>query len=104
LARQVQYENHPLEKVSRLTSGVQAMLVLTRKPQEKIHVGEDITITVVRVQGQSVRIGIDAPSHVSIRRGEIVARETERPTAQPRESAEDASRLVKRSLVAHAAH
>ncbi len=50
------------------------MLVLTRKSQERILIGEDITVTVVRVQGQSVRIGIDAPPEVAIRRGELASR------------------------------
>lgn len=48
------------------------MLVLTRKPQERIQIGDSITITVVRVQGNSVRIGIEAPQEVAIRRGELV--------------------------------
>lgn len=48
------------------------MLVLTRKPQERIQIGDSITLTVVRVQGQSVRIGIEAPQEVAIRRGELV--------------------------------
>ena len=48
------------------------MLVLSRKPGEKIHVGSGITITVVQFQGNRVRIGIDAPADVSICREEIL--------------------------------
>src|SRR5437870_5825076 len=48
------------------------MLVLSRKPGEKIHVGSSITITVVQLEGNRVRIGIDAPPEVSICREEIV--------------------------------
>lgn len=48
------------------------MLVLTRKTQERIVIGEDIVLTIVRVQGQSVRIGIEAPRDVHIRRGELI--------------------------------
>jgi carbon storage regulator len=49
------------------------MLVLTRKQGEKIRIGEDVVITVVRTKGKAVRIGIQAPSHVPVLRGEIAA-------------------------------
>ena len=47
------------------------MLVLTRKIQEKIHIGDNVTITVVRIQGNTVRVGIEAPQDVRVIRGEI---------------------------------
>ena len=47
------------------------MLVLTRKADEQILIGDDIKITLVRVRGNSVRIGIDAPRQVRIVRGEL---------------------------------
>ncbi len=47
------------------------MLVLTRKPREEIRIGNGITVTILRVKGQSVRIGIDAPKDVHIVRGEL---------------------------------
>lgn len=47
------------------------MLVLSRKPGEKIHIGCGITITLICVQGQRVRIGIDAPEDVPVVRAEI---------------------------------
>ena len=47
------------------------MLVLTRKPGEKIHIGTGITITVVEVRGNKIRLGIDAPDDVPIFRGEL---------------------------------
>jgi len=50
------------------------MLVLTRKTQEKIQIGDSITITILRVKGQAVRIGIEAPEGVRILRGELAAR------------------------------
>ena len=49
------------------------MLVLTRKPGQVIHVGDSITITIVQVARIRVRIGIDAPMHVTVHRGEIYA-------------------------------
>ncbi|WP_105033911.1 carbon storage regulator CsrA [Cryobacterium aureum] len=48
------------------------MLVLTRKPGEKILIGDDIVITVLDARGDSVRIGIDAPRGVKIQRDEVV--------------------------------
>ncbi len=47
------------------------MLVLSRKESEKITLGEDITITVVRVSGDRVRIGIEAPKDMIILRREL---------------------------------
>ena len=48
------------------------MLVLSRKPSERIHIGDNIIITVVRVSGQTVRIGIDAPKEIRIMREELL--------------------------------
>ena len=47
------------------------MLVLTRKLNEAIVVGGDVEITVLQVRGNRIRLGISAPDHVSIRRGEL---------------------------------
>ena len=47
------------------------MLVLTRKPRQQIMIGDDIIVNVVDVQGDNVRIAIDAPREVKIYRGEI---------------------------------
>ena len=51
------------------------MLVLTRKMQERIHIGDNITITLVRIQGNTVRIGIEAPGDVRVVRGEVAVRD-----------------------------
>jgi carbon storage regulator CsrA len=48
-----------------------AMLVLTRKPGEKIRIGSDITLVVVKVNGEKIRIGIDAPKEVVVLRAEL---------------------------------
>jgi carbon storage regulator len=48
------------------------VLVLTRKFDERIHIGDDVVITVLEVRGDSVKIGIDAPRGVKIQRGEIL--------------------------------
>ena len=47
------------------------MLVLTRKPRQQIMIGDDIVINTVEVQGDNVRIAIDAPRSIKIYRGEI---------------------------------
>jgi carbon storage regulator CsrA len=47
------------------------MLVLSRKPGEKVVIDNAISLTIVEVQGNRVRIGIEAPDHVRILRGEL---------------------------------
>jgi carbon storage regulator len=47
------------------------MLVLTRKPNQSIVIGDDIELTVLEVRGDQVRIGINAPRHISVHRKEI---------------------------------
>ena len=53
------------------------MLVLTRKMHEQIMIGQDITVTIVRVQGNTVRIGIEAPRQVRVVRGELPPHDAE---------------------------
>ena len=47
------------------------MLVLTRKPGQQITIGDSIVLNVVEVQGDNVRIAIEAPREIKIYRGEI---------------------------------
>jgi len=47
------------------------MLVLSRRPNESIHISNDIAITILSVDGDKVKIGISAPKDVPILRGEI---------------------------------
>jgi carbon storage regulator len=49
------------------------MLVLSRKYGERIRIGEGIEITVVGIDGNRVRLGIDAPARVRVLRGELEA-------------------------------
>jgi carbon storage regulator CsrA len=56
------------------------MLVLTRKVREQIRIGNDIVITVLRVKGQSVRIGIEAPRGVRVLRAELPDAKPAAPT------------------------
>ena len=48
------------------------MLVLTRRPGERIRIGDDIEIVVVSVRGEQVRLGLAAPRGVSIYRSELI--------------------------------
>ena len=48
------------------------MLVLTRKLMEKLFIGDDICLTVVRLEGGQVRLGIEAPREVPVVRSELV--------------------------------
>lgn len=47
------------------------MLVLSRKPGQSVRLANGIRITLVRIDGQAIRIGIEAPEDVAIRRQEI---------------------------------
>lgn len=65
------------------------MLVLSRKTNEQLQIGDNITITILRVRGQSIRIGIEAPPEVQIRRAEVtplpqVVRPPRMPPPRPR--------------------
>ena len=47
------------------------MLVLSRKKDEKIIIGDNITIMVIEIRGDKVRLGIDAPREVTVHRQEV---------------------------------
>tara|TARA_R110002167_G_scaffold236482_1_gene441677 strand:+ start:172 stop:390 length:219 start_codon:yes stop_codon:yes gene_type:complete len=48
------------------------MLVLARKVGERIHLGDDVVVTVTAIKGNRIHLGINAPQEVSIRRGELL--------------------------------
>lgn len=48
------------------------MLVLSRKKNEEIYIGDNIRIVIVDIRGDKIRIGIDAPPEVVVLRGELV--------------------------------
>ena len=58
------------------------MLVLTRKLMEKLYIGDEICITVVRLEGGQVRLGIDAPRHIPVVRAELSPLPKERPIVE----------------------
>ncbi len=59
------------------------MLVLSRRESERIKLGDSIVVTVVKVAGDRVRLGIEAPTDVLVLRGELERHPRETPTALP---------------------
>ncbi len=76
------------------------MLVLTRKPGERVLIGDDIVITILDSRGDGIRIGIDAPRGVRIQRDEIVRAITEanQEATEAAAAADDPESLIKKSL------
>jgi len=50
------------------------MLILTRRPGESVKIGDDITITVLGVRGNQLRLGFTAPQNVAVHREEVYVR------------------------------
>ena len=74
------------------------MLVLTRKIDEQIKIGDDITITVIKLRNNQIRLGIDAPREVRVLRAELEEKETAQSatsakTSTPVESIQSAQPL-----------
>ena len=57
------------------------MLVLTRRVNERIVIGDDVTVTVLEVRGDQVRLGIEAPRDVKVFREEVLQRDEQEPPA-----------------------
>jgi carbon storage regulator len=56
------------------------MLILTRRRTESLKIGDDVTVTILGVKGQQVRIGVSAPKSIAVHREEIYDRiRRERP-------------------------
>ena len=50
------------------------MLILTRRVGDSLKIGDDVSVTILRVKGDQVRLGIDAPDTISVLREEVVER------------------------------
>ena len=72
------------------------MLILTRRVGETVMIGEDITVTVLGVNGNQVRVGVNAPRDVAVHRDEIFERikreeSGDEPAAAPAASLDEAA-------------
>ncbi len=67
------------------------MLVLSRKVNEKIIIGDSIVLTVVAINGGAVRVGIEAPREISVLREELLPEGDE--TARPRHESSPPGRI-----------
>ncbi len=54
-----------------IENGISSMLILSRRESERVHLGDEIVLTIVRVNGDKVRIGVEAPPHIKILRTEL---------------------------------
>ena len=76
------------------------MLVLGRKPQESIRIGQDIVITILGVEGDKVKVGIQAPTRVRILRQELydaVEEENLRAASQEKQILQKLGELVEQT-------
>ena len=55
------------------------MLILTRKVGESVMIGDDITVTVLGIKGNQVRVGVNAPRDVAVHREEVLQRGAVQP-------------------------
>ena len=58
------------------------MLVLSRKESQRIRLGDSIVITIVKISGDKVRVGIEAPNNVLVLRDELEPRDPPRQAPQ----------------------
>ena len=67
----------------RFRKRIAKMLILSRRESESVHLGDDIVLTIVRVSGEKVRIGIVAPPHIKVLRNELEIEVELKPKTEP---------------------
>jgi carbon storage regulator len=73
------------------------MLILTRRVGETVMIGDDVTVTVLGVKGNQVRVGINAPKSVAVHREEIferIKREQQGEQGEPSGESEPSAEFV----------
>jgi carbon storage regulator len=82
--------------------GREAMLILTRKIGESIRIGDTIEVKVVAIDGDQIKLGIEAPKTVDIHRSEIYeAIQKENSSAVAKQLSEDVLRAMKNLKKSH---
>ncbi|HWW20706.1 MAG TPA: carbon storage regulator CsrA [Steroidobacteraceae bacterium] len=76
------------------------MLILTRRVGETVMIGDEVAVTVLRVKGNQVRLGVNAPKSISVQREEIFQR-IKREAGQAASSAESAEMAEAEAETAH---
>ncbi len=76
------------------------MLILTRRVGENLRIGEEVSVVVLEVNGNQVRLGITAPKSVTVHREEVFERiaQEEREAAMPKETRTAVTKSVRVSL------
>lgn len=70
------------------------MLVLARKINEKIRISQHIVLTVIRVQGGKVKLGIECPRKIRVRRNEVPLENLDANTSSPREENKNSDCII----------
>jgi carbon storage regulator len=70
------------------------MLILTRRVGETVMIGNDVTVTVLGVKGNQVRVGINAPKNVAVHREEIYERIKREQAGEPSGESEDSAEFA----------
>ena len=76
------------------------MLVLTRKTNESIMIGDEIEVTVIDIKGDQIKLGVNAPRSLSVHRTEVyhdIKNQNEEAASSVPSSLEDIGRLLKKN-------